>query len=100
MFFFYGYSCGGTYSHMLVVTRTESGKAYSVTNYLSTKGWRIDEVLLYDLNDPDVFTYFDKLTDRRYTNTIGTTGFCGFSLWRKKTDYYGSTSRFLMVRPR
>jgi hypothetical protein len=92
MFFFYGYSCGGTFSHMLVVTKVDGNKAYSVTNYLTDDGWRIGEVLLYNLDNPDVYTFFDRLTDRANTNTIGTTGYCGFSLWRpirppiKKSD--------------
>jgi hypothetical protein len=87
LFFYYGYSCGGTFSHMLVVTKAENGKAYSVTNYLTTKGWRIGEVLLYDLNNQSTFTFFDQLTDSANTNTIGTTGLCGFSLWRKGGDF-------------
>jgi hypothetical protein len=84
MFFYHGYSCGGTFSHMLTVTRVEENRAYSVTNYLVDDGWRIGEVLLYDLDDPRVYTFFDRLTDRVNMNTIGTTGYCGFSLWRKK----------------
>lgn len=82
VFFFYNHSCGGTFSHMLVVTKVDGNKAYSVTNHLTDDGYRIGEVLLYDLDNPDAYTFFDRLTDKSNTNTIGTTGYCGFSLWR------------------
>jgi hypothetical protein len=45
----------GNFEHMLVVNRVDyQGRAYSVTNYNTEKGFIIDEVLLYDPNDPTV----------------------------------------------
>lgn len=91
LFFFYGYSCGGTFSHMLVVTEVKDGRAYSVTNHLTNNGWRIEKVLLYDLGNPSVYTFFNRLVDPKNTNTIGTTGLCGFYLWRYIVE--GKTER-------
>jgi hypothetical protein len=45
---------------------------------LTHDGWRISELPLYGVEG----SYFDTLTDRSNTMTLGTTGFCGFYLWR------------------
>jgi hypothetical protein len=88
LFFPYNYDCGGTFSHILVVTRLdENGNPYTVTNHLTDDGWRISELLLYDEGGIKN-GYFGVLTDRRNNETIGTTGYCGFYLWRMKF-YFG-----------
>lgn len=84
LFFPYNYTCGGTYSHIFVVNRLdERGNPYTVTNYQTKKGWRISELMLYDEKGIEN-GYFGVMTDRNNTMTIGTTGFCGFYLWRMK----------------
>lgn len=83
----YNYTCGGTFSHIFVITRIDAlGNPYTVTNHLTEDGWRISELLVYDRTGQRI-SYFDILTNRRNTNTIGTTGFCGFYLWRQKIIY-------------
>ena len=80
----YNYGCGGTFSHIFVVTRLDgNANPYAVTNHQTKDGWRISELMLYD-EEGIKNGYFGVLTDRRNTNTIGTTGFCGFYLWRMK----------------
>jgi hypothetical protein len=72
---------GGTFEHMLVVTRVdENGRAYSVTNHATPEGFVIDEVMLYDPANPGIGK-FSEWTDRQ-NNKLGTTGFGGFELWR------------------
>jgi hypothetical protein len=72
---------GGTFEHMLVVTRVdEHGRAYSVTNHATPEGFVIDEVMLYDPANPGIGK-FSEWTDRQ-NNKLGTTGFGGFELWR------------------
>ncbi len=72
---------GGNFDHMLVVTRVDGkGRAYSVTNYATPEGFVIDEILLYDPEDPTA-GIFHTWTERLYAS-LGATGFGGFELWR------------------
>ena len=71
----------GNFEHMLVVTRVDSaGRAYSVTNYNTDQGFIINEVLLYDPNDPTagIFVQWTK----RKEQLLGSTGFAGYEVWR------------------
>jgi hypothetical protein len=91
LFLPYDYSCGGTFSHILAVTDVRQEIPYTITNHLTHDGWRISELPLYGVKD----SYFDTITDRRNTMTIGTTGFCGFYLWRNLN--YEKTIRLCSV---
>jgi hypothetical protein len=76
---------GGTFEHMLVVTRVdESGRVFSVTNYdVAPKSFVIQEALLYDPSQPGTGKFYDWTN---YKNEkIGLTGFGGFEVWRRKT---------------
>ncbi|RME87407.1 MAG: hypothetical protein D6770_09415 [Anaerolineae bacterium] len=78
---------GGNFDHMLVVTRVdEEGRAYSVTNYATTEGFIIDEVMLYDPDDPTA-GIFRTWTEHPYA-MLGATGFGGFELWRPQVCRY------------
>lgn len=71
----------GNFEHMLVVTRVDSaGRAYSVTNYDTEQGFVINEVMLYDPNDPTagIFAQWTKRKDQ----ILGSTGFAGYEVWR------------------
>jgi hypothetical protein len=73
----------GNFDHMLVVNRVDSqGRAYSVTNYNTDQGFVINEVLLYDPNDPTV-GIFEQWT-RKPKQILGSTGYSGFEVWRLK----------------
>ena len=72
---------GGTFEHMLVVTRVDNaGRAFSVTNHATPDGFVIDEVLLYDPAQPETGKFFEWTVRRN--NKLGSTGFGGFELWR------------------
>ena len=72
---------GGTFEHMLVVSRVDAaGRAFSVTNHATPDGFVIDEILLYDPAHPGTGKFYEW-TDRR-NNKLGTTGLGGFELWR------------------
>ena len=73
----------GNFEHMLVVNRVDyRGRAYSVTNYNTVDGYVINEVLLYDPVDPTagIFAQWAK----RERQILGSTGFEGFEVWRRK----------------
>lgn len=73
----------GNFDHMLVVNRVDSqGRAYSVTNYNTEQGFVINEVMLYDPNDPTV-GIFDQWT-KKPKQILGSTGYSGFEVWRLK----------------
>ncbi len=73
----------GSFEHMLVVARLdELGRPYSVTNFQTEKGYKIDEVLLYDPDAPDR-GQFGVWTDRR-NYKLGLTGYGGFDVIRRK----------------
>ena len=72
---------GGNFEHMLVVNRVDSaGRAYSVTNYNAGDGFVIQEVMLYDPNNPDI-GMFHEWTKRQWQAT-GSTGYDGLEFWR------------------
>lgn len=72
---------GGTFEHMLVVNRVDNlGRAYSVTNFNTANGFIIDEVMLYDPNDPQAGIFY-QWTERQFAD-LGSTGFAGFERWR------------------
>jgi beta-lactamase class A len=71
----------GSFEHMMVVDRVdEGGRAYSVTNVNSDHGFLIQEVMLYDPQNPGVGQFF-TWTDLTQWK-MGTTGFGGFDVWR------------------
>jgi hypothetical protein len=73
---------GGTYEHVLVVTRVDdAGRAYSVTNFFTATGTIIEERMLYDPAEPGVGQFYDW-ANRDIRNTVGNTGDGGFWLWR------------------
>lgn len=75
---------GGTFEHMLVVTRVDDmGRAYSVFAQEDSNGYSIREVMLYDPNNPGE-GYFYEITDRANAE-FGLTGFGGFWMWRRIT---------------
>jgi hypothetical protein len=75
---------GGTFEHVLAVTRVdEAGRAYSVNNVNTSKDgyYVIQEVMLYDPQQPGM-GYFYEWTNIQKNLWIGLTGFGGFDLWR------------------
>lgn len=73
---------GGTFEHIIVVTRVdETGRAFSVTNVNTTDGFIIDEVMLYDPHQPGAGK-FHEWTDPNNIH-LGLTGRGGFRLWRR-----------------
>jgi hypothetical protein len=82
-FLFIKHGTGGNFDHILVVNRVDSQmRAYAVTNFGTTEGYIINEVMLYDPNDPTV-GMFHTWTEKQYA-ALGSTGFGGFELWRLK----------------
>lgn len=70
-----------SYEHMLVVTRVdEAGRAYSVTNIKTNAGFNVQEVMLYDPNQPGAGQFY-QWTDPQNIK-VGLTGTGGFDLWR------------------
>jgi hypothetical protein len=74
----------GSFEHMLTVSRVdELGRAFAVTNYNTPEGVAIQEVMLYDPNQPGIGKFYD------WTNwanrELGRTGYGGFWLWRSIT---------------
>jgi hypothetical protein len=86
----------GTFEHILTVTRVdEQGRAYTVTN-LNTQpypnySYAIQELMLYDPNQPGVGQFYDW-TDESKNNWIGLTGFGGFEVWRFSAPVQDATS--------
>jgi len=86
----------GTFEHILTVTRVdEQGRAYTVTN-LNTQPYPnyyyvIQEVMLYDPNQPGMGQFYDW-TDETTNNWIGMTGFGGFDVWRFSAPVRDATS--------
>jgi hypothetical protein len=75
---------GGNFDHMLVVNRIDSQmRAYAVTNFGTSDGYIIDEVMLYDPNDPQA-GIFHTWTEKQFAE-LGSTGFGGFELWRLRS---------------
>ena len=72
---------GGNFEHMLVVNRVDSvGRAYSVTNYNPGGGFIIQEVMLYDPNDPNGGIFHEWI--KRQWQITGSTGYDGLEIWR------------------
>ena len=72
---------GGTFEHVLVVTRMdEAGRAYSVTNIKVGEVFLIQEILLYDPTEPGVGMFYEWTDPTHYS--MGMTGTGGFYLWR------------------
>jgi len=70
-----------SYEHMLVVTRVdEAGRAYSVTNIKTNSGFNVQEVMLYNPNQPGAGQFY-QWTDPRNIK-VGLTGTGGFDVWR------------------
>lgn len=79
----------GTFDHVLTVNRVDDeGRAYAISNLNIGKGpngkdqFIVDEVMLYDPNNPGVGQFYEW-TNRRKNFMIGLTGYGGFDLWRR-----------------
>ena len=73
---------GGNFDHILVVNRVDSGgRAYAVTNYGTPEGFIINEVMLYDPDNP-LMGIFQTWTEKENA-MLGSTGFDGFQIWRR-----------------
>jgi hypothetical protein len=82
-FLFLWHGSGGNFDHMLVVSRVDNlGRAYAVTNYGTPDGFIISEVMLYDPGDRTA-GLFHQWTQEQDA-ILGSTGFGGFELWRRK----------------
>jgi hypothetical protein len=69
---------------MLVVNRVDGlGRAYAVTNFGTTDGYIIDEVMLYDPTDPDAGMF--RVWTEKQNALLGSTGFGGFEVWRLRS---------------
>ncbi|MBI5839298.1 MAG: hypothetical protein HZB19_04280 [Chloroflexi bacterium] len=83
-FLFIKHGTGGNFDHMLVVNRVDSlGRAYAVTNFGTANGYIINEMPLYDPNDPTV-GLFHTWTAKQ-NSLLGSTGFGGFEVWRLRS---------------
>jgi len=83
-FLYIKHGTGGNFDHMLVVNRVDNrGRAYAVSNFGTEAGYIIDEVMLYDPDDPDT-GMFHTWTEKQFA-ALGSTGFGGFELWRLRT---------------
>lgn len=78
----------GDYSHVLAVTRVDQhGRAFSVTNNYTEKGFVIQEYLLYDPANPGEGIFY-AWTDPA-NKKLGLTGFGGMDVWRPiQLPYY------------
>ena len=82
-FLFIWHGSGGNFDHMLVVNRVDKDRrAYAVTNFGTQEGYVITETLLYDPNDPATGIFHTWTRER--DAILGSTGFGGFDLWRRK----------------
>lgn len=82
-FLYIRHGSGGNFDHMMVVTRVDRvGRPYSVTNFNNGQGYIINEVMLYDMDNPTA-GIFRKWTSRREA-AEGATGYGGFELWRPR----------------
>jgi hypothetical protein len=77
---------GGSFEHMLTVTRVdEAGRVYSVTNYVTAHVYfslfAIQEILLYDPAQPAVGKFHEWTDKKNYK--LGLTGLGGFEVWRR-----------------
>lgn len=73
-----------TFEHIFIVTRVDAtGRAYTVSNFLTDEGMLIAERMLYDPQRPGVGQVYEW-ANRSIRNTIGITGGGGYSIWRVK----------------
>jgi hypothetical protein len=73
----------GTFEHVIVVTRVDgNGRTFSVTNVNTEQGFIIQQVLLYDPNQPGEGMFY-QWTDPDNID-LGLTGSGGFILWRRR----------------
>ena len=78
---------GGNFEHMLVVNRVDSeGRAYAVTNHLTTDGFVISEVLLYHPDKSNVGMF--PVWTARANAESGSTGFAGYEVWHLRNRVY------------
>jgi hypothetical protein len=83
-FLFLWHGSWGNFDHMLVVTRVDMDlRTYAVTNYGTPDGFIIDEAMLYDPNDASAGLFHTWTRER--DAILGSTGFGGFELWRRRT---------------
>jgi len=75
----------GDFGHMLVVNRVdEEGRAYSVNNFNTVNGLIVDEVMLYDPNQPGIGQFYEWTNFKNAKLRL--TGFGGYFLWRLKDN--------------
>lgn len=80
--YLYAGNYGGSFEHMIVVTRVdEAGRAYTVSNLATEEGFVIRELMLYDPQQPGVGQFYDWM-NRELNGMLGMTGDGGFDLWR------------------
>lgn len=83
-FLFIWHGSGGNFDHMLVVTRVDNQhRVYAVTNYGTQDGYIIGEAMLYDPNDPTLGLFHTWTQEQNAI--LGSTGFGGFELWRRRS---------------
>ena len=71
----------GSFEHMLTISRVDGdGKAYAVTNFDTSAGYVIQEVVLYDPSQAGTGKFYDWTNRKNFR--YGLTGFGGFDLWR------------------
>ncbi len=76
----------GNFEHMLTVTRVdEMGRAYTVTNVNTDKGYYIDEFMLYNPNAPQEGLFY-RWNNRDY-DYLGLTGSGGFDIWHPRSNW-------------
>ena len=75
---------GGSFEHMLVVSRVDdTGRVFAVTNLNTPSGYLIQEKMLYDPNEPGAGLFYEWTNQSNWK--LGLTGFGGFDLWRLKS---------------
>lgn len=82
-FLFIWHGSWGNFDHMLTVSRVDAeGRAYAVTNFGTSEGYLIAEVMLYDPADPSEGMF--HTWTRQRDQILGSTGFGGFEIWRAR----------------
>lgn len=88
------YLQGGTFDHMLTVTKIEpvegGEKVYSVTNFYTSEGFVIDEVLLFNTADPAVGLF--KTSFRNPNSWTGQTGLSRMLVYRPNPEYLATST--------
>ena len=87
----------GNFDHIITVSRVDAdGRAYAVTNLNTSKGYVINEVMLYDPAKPGVGQFYEW-TDKKNAS-LGLTGFGGFWLWRLRAPQPDPDARTLQFQ--